>query len=71
MSPSGRREETFLQQTRAVFLDASVSMGFNPIPLLAFGKLPSTTAGEFSPKSLPPGFPRASSAPGRRSFLHK
>lgn len=66
MSPRGGREQTSLQQTRAVLLDITVSMGFSPIPLPVTGKLPSTTAGEFSPKSFCPDDAIASSSPDRR-----
>lgn len=68
MSPSGGRDQTFLPRTRAVLLDITVSMGFSSIPLPSTGKLPSTTAGELSPKSFSPDFPMASSAPDRENF---
>lgn len=66
MSPRSGREHTFLRQTWAVLLDITVSMGFSTIPLPVTGKLPSITAGEFSPKSFSPDSPMASSAPDRR-----
>lgn len=67
MSLSGGRDQTFLPRTRAVLLDITVSMGFSSIPLPSTGKLPSTTAGELSPKSFSPDFPMASSAPDREN----
>lgn len=69
MSPRGGREQTFLQQTRAVLLDYHHIHGVQRDPTSRHWKLPSTTAGEFSPRSLSPDFPMASSAPDRR-WLH-